>query len=174
MIPNAFLEVARHVIGIMSEPFVPSVHMKASYGNHLVSNGRYLRTLVVCAAPSVTIDGDPNALYTLVMIDPDVPNPYEPTSQDFVSWIVINIPGGTSCAQGTEFLSYNAPKPDIGVHRHVFVLYKQQSRLDGIETLPSRICFKTRDFAEKHNLGYPVNLSYFNTKKEIRKRQLMA
>ena len=74
---------------------------------------------------------------------------------------------------GTEFLEYNAPAPEIGVHRNIFVLYKQEGTLDGIETPASRTCFNARAFASKQNLS-PVGLAYYNVRKEPRKRKNLA
>lgn len=75
---------------------------------------------------------------------------------------------------GTEFLSYDPPCPDAGIHRNVFVLYKQPSPLDGIQALASRVGFSARSFARKHNLGKPVRVAYFYVRKEAKKRKTPA
>nr|WGL40955.1 MFT2 [Chrysanthemum x morifolium] len=167
---TAFYEIARLVIGDMSVPFEPSVDMKVYHNNNMMINGRDYSASAVATAPRVSIRGSPDELYTLVLIDPDAPNPNEPSLKEVVSWIVTNIPGGSLTGRGTEFLEYNAPAPDIGVHRNIFVLYKQEGTLDGIETPASRTCFNARAFASKHNLS-PVGLAYYNVRKEARKRK---
>ncbi|PWA82417.1 Phosphatidylethanolamine-binding protein PEBP [Artemisia annua] len=170
---TAFYEIARLVIGDLSVPFEPSVDMKVYHNNNMMINGRDYRASAVATAPRVTIGGSPNELYTLVLIDPDAPNPNEPSLKEVVSWIVTNIPGGSMCGRGTEFLEYNAPAPEIGVHRNIFVLYKQEGTLDGIEAPASRTCFNAHEFASKHNLS-PVGLAYYNVRRELRKRKNLA
>ncbi|MFS7996690.1 putative PEBP-like superfamily protein [Helianthus anomalus] len=48
------------------------------------------------------------------------------------------------------------------------LLYRQRSPLNGIETLQSRACFSTRDFANTHNLESPVGVAYFSVHRKAR------
>lgn len=71
---------------------------------------------------------------------------------------------------GKEIVSYEIPKPNIGIHRFVFVLFKQKSR--GSVTTPcSRDHFNTRTFASQNDLGLPVAAVYFNAQRETAARR---
>jgi protein FLOWERING LOCUS T len=62
-------------------------------------------------------------------------------------------------------VSYESPRPASGIHRVIFVLFKQPCR----HTILSpgwRQNFITRDFAEVYNLGLPVAALYFNCQRE--------
>ncbi len=73
-----------------------------------------------------------DGLYTLVMIDPDAP-PKEP-GKAWLHWIVTNIPEG-DISQGQEYVPYSAPTPPSGMHKYIFLLYKQYGSLtSGIHT----------------------------------------
>uniref|UniRef100_A0A7C8ZZJ9 Uncharacterized protein n=1 Tax=Opuntia streptacantha TaxID=393608 RepID=A0A7C8ZZJ9_OPUST len=57
------------------------------------------------------------------------------------------------------------PRPSIGIHRFVFILFKQNCR--GSVSLPSsRDRFCTRTFATDNELGLPVAAVYFNCQRE--------
>lgn len=43
--------------------------------------------------PKVKWNGDSDAYYTLLMIDPDAPNRYTPVLSQVEHWLVVNIPG---------------------------------------------------------------------------------
>ncbi|KAL4557380.1 hypothetical protein LXL04_035556 [Taraxacum kok-saghyz] len=161
-----YLDTIRYAIRNVVRPFVPTVAMRVYFGINVLINSCVLETSVVQNAPTVHIGGQPNELYTLVMVDPDAPNPNEPHFRQLVSWIVTNIPGWGSCEQGTEIASYERPNPEIGIHRYILILYKQQSRLTDMDTVNSRVCFNVDDFANKHNLGNPVGLAYFNVPRQ--------
>lgn len=56
--------------------------------------------------PTVTISGtDDHALYTLIVTDPDAPDPANPTRGEYVHWIITNISKG-DISTGKEILSY--------------------------------------------------------------------
>lgn len=57
------------------------------------------------------------------------------------------------------------PKPPVGIHRYIVVLFQQMAPL-GLIDLPERPNFNTRRFAAHHNLGLPVATVYFNSQKE--------
>lgn len=67
-------------------------------------------------------------------------------------------------------VSYENPRPNIGIHRYVFVLFKQMKRQTLI-TPESRDNFNTRRFAEENELGLPVAAVYFNAQRETAARR---
>lgn len=74
---------------------------------------------------------------------------------------------------GNELTSYEIPMPIIGIHRYVFVLFKQNRKNKGVVSVTppsastsSRDHFNTRDFSAENDLGLPVAAVYFNARKE--------
>ncbi|OQR70348.1 phosphatidylethanolamine-binding [Tropilaelaps mercedesae] len=111
---------------------------------------------------------EPGALYTLVMTDPDAPSRQNPILGEVKHWIVVNIEGG-QLERGETLAGYrgSGPPKGSGIHRYIFVLYKQAGRIAFGETLiPSssregRTSFKVREFAKKYRLGEPVAGNFF-------------
>lgn len=62
-------------------------------------------------------------------------------------------------------MSYENPRPTSGIHRYVFVLFRQSSR-QTVLAPGWRQNFCTRDFAEVYSLGLPVAAVYFNCQRE--------
>ena len=115
--------------------------------------------------PHVSITGtEDHAFYTLICTDPDAPDPANPTKAEFVHWIVTNIQKG-DIKSGDKVLSYVGPAPPTGVHRYVFLLYKQSEKIN-FEAPEQRILFKVAAEAEKYYLGDPEAVIYFTSKKD--------
>lgn len=66
---------------------------------------------------------------------------------------------------GQEIVRYESPQPSIGIHRYVFVLFRQLGR-QTVYAPGWRQNFNTRDFAELYNLGSPVAVVYYNCQRE--------
>ncbi|KAK6942610.1 hypothetical protein RJ641_027987, partial [Dillenia turbinata] len=69
-----------------------------------------------------------------------------------------------------EVVSYEMPRPNIGIHRFVFVLFKQKHR-QAVTPPSSRDHFDTRRFAAAKDLGLPVAAVYFNAQRETAARR---
>jgi hypothetical protein len=67
-------------------------------------------------------------------------------------------------------VSYESPKPNIGIHRFTFVLFKQKQR-QTMSPPSSRDYFNTRCFAAANDLGLPVAAVYFNAQRETAARR---
>ncbi|KAJ9546105.1 hypothetical protein OSB04_025812 [Centaurea solstitialis] len=199
---SSYLDALRQVLRGILEPFTPTITMTVYYGTNKLVNGRELNASMVKATPRVLIGGEADELYTLVMIDPDAPNPNEPLLKELVSWSLslslsnFNVfiqrladtsnpdtivtltlwsdrdrhPGGKSCAEGTEFISYEGPNPHIGIHRYMLLLYKQRNSLNDVGKLESRVHFRVRAFAREHNLGNPVGIAYYNVRRQTKRK----
>lgn len=164
--------IVGRVIGEVLDPFSPCVKMVTTYNsNKLVFNGHELYPSAVVSKPRVEVQGgDLRSLFTLVMTDPDVPGPSDPYQREHLHWIVTNIPGTTDASFGREVISYESPKPNIGIHRFIFVLFEQRRRQT--ITVPSfRDHFNTRQFAVDNDLGLPVAAVYFNCQRETAARR---
>nr|ANS56354.1 FT-like protein [Pinus armandii] len=154
------------VIGDVLDRFVPCVNLAVTYASRQVINGCELKPSAVVFAPRVIIGGeDLRDFYTLVMTDPDAPNPSNPIQREYLLWMVTDIPAATIASLGIELAPYESPRPTIGIHRYIFVLFKQMGR-ETVFPPMSRINFNTRDFAYTNGLGLPVAAVYFNAQRE--------
>ncbi|XP_044500241.1 protein HEADING DATE 3A-like [Mangifera indica] len=161
--------VVGRVVGDVVDNFTKSIALTVSYGHKLdVYNGVEFKPSQVTKQPKVSIGGsDFRNLYTLVMVDPDAPSPSDPTLKEYLHWLVIDIPETREATYGNEVVSYESPKPTVGIHRFAFVLFRQP----GIQPVYApgwRQNFITRDFAELYNLGSPVAAVFFNCQKETK------
>ncbi|XP_010260703.1 PREDICTED: protein MOTHER of FT and TFL1 [Nelumbo nucifera] len=160
--------VVGRVIGDVVDMFVPTVSMSVYFGPKHVTNGCDIKPSMATNPPKVVVSGHTDDLYTLVMTDPDAPSPSEPSMREWVHWIVVDIPGGTSPSKGKEILPYMGPRPPVGIHRYILVLFRQRySMKDAVIQQPAtRANFNTRAFANQLDLGVPVATIYFNAQKE--------
>ncbi|CAK9134538.1 unnamed protein product [Ilex paraguariensis] len=159
------------VIGDVLDFFIPTINMSVTYNNRQVFNGQELYPSAVNSKPRVEIQGgDLRSSFTLVVTDPDVPGPSDPYLREHLHWIVTDIPGTTDATFGREVVSYEIPRPNIGIHRFVFVLFKQKSR-QTVQTPDSRDHFNTRRFAAENDLGLPVAAVFFNAQRETAARR---
>ncbi|CAA0810686.1 Protein CENTRORADIALIS-like [Striga hermonthica] len=150
--------VISRVIGDVVDNFSSSVKMCVTYhSNKNVYNGHDLLPSSITTKPRVEI-----------MTDPDVPGPSDPYLREHLHWIVTDIPGTTDSSFGKEVVSYEMPRPNIGIHRFVFLLFKQKQRQGHVlgSPPPCRDRFNTRKFAEENDLGLPVAAVFFNCQRE--------
>ncbi|KAM0056661.1 putative phosphatidylethanolamine-binding protein [Helianthus debilis subsp. tardiflorus] len=158
--------VVGRVIGDVLDSFTKSINLTISYNDREVSNGCTLKPSQVVNQPRVDIGGDDlRAFHTLVMVDPDAPSPSDPNLREYLHWLVTDIPATTGARFGQEVVCYESPRPSLGIHRMVFVLFRQLGR-QTVYAPGWRQNFNTRDFAELYNLGSPVAAVYFNCQRE--------
>ncbi|XP_008788083.1 protein SELF-PRUNING-like [Phoenix dactylifera] len=164
--------IVGRVIGEVLDSFNPSVKMVVAYNfNKVVCNGHEFYPSAVTSKPRVEVQGgDMRSFFTLVMTDPDVPGPSDPYLREHLHWIVTDIPGTTDASFGREVVIYESPRPSVGIHRFVFVLFKQKRR-EVVTPPASRDNFSTRRFAEENDLGLPVAAVYFNAQRETAARR---
>ncbi|PHT37450.1 hypothetical protein CQW23_21023 [Capsicum baccatum] len=145
--------------------------MTITFNNKLVCNGHELYPSAISARPKVEVHGgDLRTFFTLVMTDPDVPGPSDPYLREHLHWVVTDIPGTTDTTFGRELVSYEIPRPNIGIHRFVFVLFKQKRR-SSVSQPTVRDHFNTRDFAQENELEQPVAAVFFNAQRETAARR---
>ncbi|KVI09228.1 CEN-like protein 2 [Cynara cardunculus var. scolymus] len=164
--------VIGRVVGDVVDNFTPTVEMSVTYNlSKQVYNGHELFPSSVTAKPKVDVrGGDMRSFFTLIMTDPDVPGPSDPYLREHLHWIVTDIPGTTDSSFGKEVVSYETPRPNIGIHRFVFLLYKQRGR-QTVTCPSSRRSFNTRNFAQENQLGSPVAAVFFNCQRETAARR---
>ncbi|XP_048436600.1 protein HEADING DATE 3A-like isoform X6 [Pyrus x bretschneideri] len=166
--------VVGRVVGDVLDPFTRSVSLRVTYGTKEVNNGCELKPSQVVQQPRVDIGGDDlRTFYTLVMVDPDAPSPSDPNLKEYLhctksnlpARLVTDIPATTAASFGQEIVCYESPRPTVGIHRFVLVVFRQLGR-QTVYAPGWRQNFNTRDFAELYNLGLPVSVVYFNCQRE--------
>ncbi|XP_022845252.1 protein MOTHER of FT and TFL1-like [Olea europaea var. sylvestris] len=157
--------VTAKVIGDVIDKFVPAAELTVQYESTPEANGCDINPSSAVRKPHVHISGSrgsPN--YTLVIVDPDARRPSEPTFREGLHWMVINIPEGADASEGKELMPYMGPQPPSGIHRCVFVAFKQKGVLEIVKTRPvERQNFITRKFTGENELGLPATALYFNS-----------
>ncbi|KAK6138182.1 hypothetical protein DH2020_028066 [Rehmannia glutinosa] len=162
------------VIGDVVDNFCNTVKMCVVYKSKKhVYNWCELFPSTVTSKPKVEVHGgDMRTFFTLVLTDPDAPGPSDPYLREHLHWIITDIPGTTDSSFGKEIVSYEMPRPKIGIHRFVFLLFKQKKRLQVLINPPvCRDGFCSRNFAEENELGLPVAAVFFNCQRETAARR---
>ncbi|XP_043482232.1 protein D2-like isoform X1 [Leptopilina heterotoma] len=143
---------------------VPNSVLDVTYANNLkVEIGKVLTPTQVKDPPSVKWDAESGAFYTLCMTDPDAPSRKEPKFREWHHWLVGNI-SGNNIASGETLSEYvgAGPPEGTGLHRYVFLIYKQSGKLTFDEKRltnrsgDNRGGFAIRKFASKYKLGDPI------------------
>ncbi|CAI8592886.1 unnamed protein product [Vicia faba] len=164
--------VIGRVIGDVVDNFTTTMKMSVTYNTKQVYNGHEFFPSSLTTKPKVQIHGgDMRSFFTLIMTDPDVPGPSDPYLKEHLHWIVTDIPGTTDATFGKEVMKYEVPRPHIGIHRLVFLLYKQKGRETVMKIPASRDLFNTQKFAEDNDLGPPVAAVFFNAQRETAARR---
>ncbi|XP_076651399.1 protein D2 isoform X1 [Halictus rubicundus] len=173
---KSLVEIAARFVSSMAESLathgvVPDVIDKAPgkilsvvYPNRIsVEIGQVLTPTQVKDPPTVNWDADANVYYTLCMTDPDAPSRQDPKFREWHHWLIGNIPG-VNVAKGEVLSEYvgSGPPKGTGLHRYVFLLYKQPGKLTFDEKRltnrsgDNRGKFSIKKFAAKYKLGDPI------------------
>lgn len=101
--------------------------MKVLYNNLEIKNGRFITPKETRVEPKIEYYAKPNALYTLIMHDPDA------VGGNLIHWIIVNI-DGNNLHSGDELLKYKgpAPPPGSGRHKYIFLFFKQNSIINNV------------------------------------------
>ncbi|XP_071172265.1 large ribosomal subunit protein mL38-like isoform X2 [Mytilus edulis] len=100
------------------EEYVSKVHI-----------GNRLKPSEVKSKPYVEYTADPDTWWTIAMTAPD--SHLQDNNMEYLHWLIGNIPGN-DLNKGEELCNYLPPFPvhGTGYHRYVFVLYKQNRKID--------------------------------------------
>jgi len=148
------------------DEFMPTVEMKVSFPKGDVKDGNvFSASDLHYVEPDVSWPShDKNGLYTLVKVDPDAPSKGAHPGA-WRHWLVVNIPG-KDVSKGEVITPYMGPQPpkDSGLHRYVFLLYKQNDRI----TPPAldnsghhRGGWQVKSFAKDNDLGTPIGAAFY-------------
>lgn len=115
------------VISIKVIKEIQNILLKVSYESGVSANlGNILTPTQVKDKPTVSWEAENGAYYTLLLVDPDAPSRANPKFREWRHWLVMNIPG-TSIDRGDEVFGYigSGPPKKTGLHRYVYLIYKQ-------------------------------------------------
>ncbi|RZF47587.1 hypothetical protein LSTR_LSTR012209 [Laodelphax striatellus] len=176
MAPSHIKTVAEHY-GIYNDLFgdayfYPQVPLDISFrhGDSIVPvfRGNDVKPSQATQAPEVIYEADPDSLWTLILTNPDGHLTKE--NSEYVHWFVGNIPGN-DLQKGEVVWDYLQPFPPFGTgfHRFVFVLYKQEKKIDYSKLKKAAPCldlnertFVTYDFYREHqDVLTPGGLAFF-------------
>ncbi|CAG0898509.1 unnamed protein product, partial [Darwinula stevensoni] len=164
-------DVFQHLFGdAYFYPRVP-LHIRYDYDEEFytpVHFGNAIKPKEACSVPHVRYEVEPGSLWTLVLTTPD--GHFRDPQAEYLHWFVGNIPGD-QIEKGEIICPYLQPFParGLGFLRYVFILYKQESRLDYAAIKRPDPCsqleertFKTLDFyQERQDLITPAGLAFF-------------
>lgn len=83
--------------------------------------GQILTQETTQTAPRLTFPTKANTLYTIVMYDPDAPNP------SWLHWLLVN---RTSSRTGDVCVPYRGPSPPSGTHKYIFAVFEQSGMVE--------------------------------------------
>ncbi|XP_039955573.1 protein D2-like [Bactrocera tryoni] len=147
----------------------PNRFLKVTYANDLeLKAGIEFTPTQVKSQPLVEWEADQDSFYTLIMTDPDAPSRNAPKFREFKHWLVGNIPNN-DISKGEVLSAYvgSGPPKDSGLHRYVFLLYKQNGKLEfnearvGNNSREERPNFRAANFALKYDLDYPIAGNFY-------------
>ncbi|XP_029312792.1 large ribosomal subunit protein mL38 isoform X2 [Cottoperca gobio] len=153
--------------------FLPQVPLRICYSQDTsaqVYYGNRLTPTEAASVPQISFEAEEGSLWTLMLTCPD--EHLLDNEAEYVHWLVGNIPGGAVQA-GEELCHYLPPFPPrgTGFHRYVYVLFKQEGRIDFQEDARPTPCysladrsFKTIDFYRKHQDDMtPAGVAFFQS-----------
>ncbi|XP_017780608.1 PREDICTED: protein D3-like [Nicrophorus vespilloides] len=149
----------------------PEAEATVCYEEEKVKLGKELTPTQVKDVPKMTWDTCPDAYYSICMVDPDAPCRTAPSLRNWLHWLVVNIPG--QCfSDGQTLTEYvgAAPPKDTGIHRYVFLVYKQCDKQYFHEptitacSAENRCNFDLHQFTKKYSLKDPIAGNLFHAK----------
>ncbi|XP_069686875.1 protein D3-like [Periplaneta americana] len=146
----------------------PKEFIQIRYGHLSVNLGNELTPTQVKDIPKVDWEAEDGEYYLLCMTDPDAPSRENPVRAQMRHWLVGNIPGD-NIDEGETLTEYigSAPGNGTGLHRYVFLVYRQPGIVHYNEIFTSnrsiftRPNFSINDFSKKYNLGHPYAGNFY-------------
>lgn len=149
----------------------PTEFLNVTYGKDKADRGNELTPTIVKDKPNVSWEAEEGSFYTLIMTDPDAPSRNNPKMREWHHWLIGNIPGN-QIDKGEVLTDYvgSGPPQGSGLHRYVFLVFKQPKKLTFTEgklsktTGKGREKFSTKNFVKKYGLGSPIAGNMFQAK----------
>ncbi|EAL69542.1 phosphatidylethanolamine-binding protein PEBP [Dictyostelium discoideum AX4] len=151
---------------------LPNRSLKVKYGIRYIDMSDKLTPIAVKDKPTIEYllnqDGsEENQYFTLILVSVDEPSKINRLEGEFKQWILVNIKGN-NISKSDELVKYIQPLPLIGtgLHRYIFILCKQPSKLDFIGefkipfNMEKRKDWNSEQFIKKWNLTVE-GINYF-------------
>jgi len=108
--------------------FPPKHEAEVSFKATKIKMGCEYNACKLKCMPRVVYPVCENSFYTVMLVDPDAPRRYEPSESLWLHWLVGNI-SGLNLFDGDFRVEYvpPAPPPDTGLHRYVFLVFRQEN-----------------------------------------------
>jgi|SRR5579872_4217535 len=152
--------------GKLEEKVCPNHELiTVKFNDKPIKNGEVIPLEYVKSKPEVSFKKLPDDLYTMIMVDPDVPSATDPNKRYYLHWMKINM----TDSDEIEFIKFSPSNPPkgSGFHRYYFKIYKQNKPLDQTKIFQydnSNIQFKSEDFVR---LGMElIGCTYYKSKKD--------
>jgi len=127
---------AHAVVPDVIQTWPPNV-AKVEFGSaHHVNLGNVLTVKDTQNQPKILFPTVHGSYYTVMCVDPDALSRQTHEFRNFCHWITVNVPGTghdhVDVHKGHTVVPYMgpAPPPKTGLHRYVFLVYRQQAQLD--------------------------------------------
>jgi len=150
-------------------PTWPPNVCKVEYSpSHYVNLGNVLSVKDSQSQPKLMFATAPHAHYTVMMVDPDALSRQTHEFRNFCHWVMVNVPHSSTehvdVHKGFCVVPYMgpAPPPKTGLHRYVFLVYKQREQLathnmkqfgTGKEAANERKSFQPDEWLRQHFAG---------------------
>ncbi|GAA5825143.1 hypothetical protein JCM11251_006117 [Rhodosporidiobolus azoricus] len=159
-----------HVVPDLLPSISPSADVRIQVGGETVEPGAF--TMPAQSREGIEVSAQvyhpEERLYTLLVVDPDVPDESNQSFTSFAHLLIPNIslsatsPSSLPLSSAPSTLSYLPPHPQKGTpyHRYTVLLLEQSSELSLAADSIAREGFSTREFVEKNGLK-PAGVSFF-------------
>lgn len=130
-------EIVMRKLGVVPEiiSVSPQIFMEILYPTGAIAKtGNELTPSQVNDIPLIYWKADAEQFYTVIMLAPDSPTRDNPIYGNIVHWLIVNVPGHR-VEEGQTVCEYlgSIPPPDTGMHRYLFLVYKQKNRINYTE-----------------------------------------
>ncbi|XP_043496530.1 39S ribosomal protein L38, mitochondrial [Polistes fuscatus] len=156
--------------------FYPVIQLQVDYDLGIddvlarVYTGNVIKPSEAKNQPTINYIASSDTLWTLLMTTPD--GNFTDPSNEYCHWFIGNIPGN-DIAKGEQLVDYLRPIPSrgIGYCRYIFVLYKQDKRIDYTKYKKEQPClnllerdWNTLEFYREHqDYLTPAGIAFFQS-----------
>lgn len=167
---KALLRTGRLIPSVVSSFNATIGPLLLTYPQGIVNYGNNLTLSSVMYNPTISFPSEPafpDAVYTVLMIDPDAPTPQNPTSALIRHWLVSDVAPTTTPANissGNVLSAYRSPSPPANstAHRYLTLLLRQMPSVPvSLGNQTAIQSFNLNAFIQQNSL-IVVSGNYFN------------
>ncbi|XP_046964048.1 protein D1-like [Vanessa cardui] len=142
------------------EIVAPQSFITVNYSSVNIDLGTEVNPVQTLFPPVVSYEANSTELYTFMFFGPDLPIDVVPRYTQFLHWLIVNIPG-EDMENGDTVSTHFPPTPYPGGFPYLFLLYKQNERIDpeplySLRFILNRPGFDPVEFKRQHNLVGPL------------------